>query len=213
MTHESLSIVAELRFNAEGLVTCIAQDDVTGAVLMLGYMNREAVERTLETGEMHYYSRSRGELWHKGATSGNVQRVVSLTRDCDADTILARVRPAGPACHTGTPTCFGPPLADAFDALQGVIQSRVASVATAYGGSSSSYTNRLLTDRNLRLKKISEEAGELALACADGDRGQVAEEAADLLYHALVAANACGVTLDDVRRVIDGRASRRSGPQ
>lgn len=211
MTMETSEILAQLRFDGGGLIACVTQDDVTGAVLMLGCMNRDAIERTIETREMHYYSRSRAELWHKGGTSGNVQRVVSLTRDCDGDAILARVRPAGPTCHTGTPTCFGVPLGDAIGALQRVILARAASFVAASRSAESaerSYTHRLLGNRNLRLKKLSEEAGELALACADGAPAAIAEEAADLLYHILVAINAGGVTLDDVRRVLDARARR-----
>ena len=129
---------------------------------MVAFATREALERTLETGEMHYHSRSRG-LWHKGATSGNRQRVVSLTADCDGDAVLARVVSAGPACHTGSVTCFGDVAADTFAELDATIDQRAES------GGAESYTTKLLADRNLRLKKIGEEAGEFVTACADGD--------------------------------------------
>jgi len=212
-----------------GLVTVVAQDAVTGAVLMVAHADREALARTLETGEMHYRSRTRG-LWHKGATSGNVQRVVSLAADCDGDAVLARVRPAGPACHTGATSCFGDDAlaADALGALDRTIRARGApphsndapdagdpAHRSAADGSRAtpaadpprpSYTARLLGDRNLRLKKLGEEAAELVLACADGDAPRAADEGADLVYHALVALRAAGVSLDDVRRVLDGRA-------
>jgi phosphoribosyl-ATP pyrophosphohydrolase/phosphoribosyl-AMP cyclohydrolase len=189
-----------------GMVTVVAQDAATGAVLMIAATDREALEHTLATGEMHYHSRTRG-LWHKGATSGNVQRVVSLTADCDGDAVLARVVPAGPACHTGAASCFGDvALApDALSALDATIGARSAAAATP---DAPSYTRRLLGDRNLRLKKLGEEAAELVTACADGDVGRAREEAADLFYHALVALRAVGGTLADVRAVLAARVGR-----
>lgn len=184
-----------------GLVTVVTQDAVTGAVLMVAFADREALERTIATGEMHYRSRSRG-LWHKGATSGNVQRVVSLAADCDRDAILARVVPAGPACHTGTTTCFADSAnGDAVSALAATIEARAVAPA---GGSS--HTRRLLDDRNLRLKKLGEETAELVTALADGDAERAREECADVFYHALVALRALGLTADDVRRVLATRA-------
>jgi phosphoribosyl-ATP pyrophosphohydrolase/phosphoribosyl-AMP cyclohydrolase len=190
-----------------GLVTVVAQDAGSGAVLMVAFADREALERTLATGEMHYHSRSRG-LWHKGATSGNTQRVVELLADCDGDAVLARVEPAGPACHTGAPTCFGEAAlaADTLAALERVIAARAS--ATDDPGARPSYTRRLMADRNLRLKKLGEEAAELVLALADGDRERIAEESADLVYHALVALRAAGVGLDDVRRTLAERAGK-----
>ena len=186
-----------------GLVTVVAQDAVTGAVLMVAHADREALARTLATGEMHYRSRTRG-LWHKGATSGNVQRVVALLADCDGDAVLARVVPAGPACHSGAVSCFGDAAlaADALGALDATVRAR----ASASPPARPSYTQRLLADRNLRLKKLGEEAAELVLACADDDRPRAAEEAADLVYHAVVALRALGLSLDDVRGVLEGRA-------
>lgn len=188
-----------------GLVTVVAQDARSGAVLMVAHADREAMERTLATGEMHYRSRTRG-LWHKGATSGNVQRVVSLHRDCDSDAVLARVTPAGPACHTGTTSCFGDP-AIASDELA-TLDRTIAARAAATDGGDRSYTRKLLGDRNLRLKKIGEEAAELVTACADGDIERAREETADLVYHALVALHAVGGSLDDVRAVLAERAVR-----
>jgi phosphoribosyl-ATP pyrophosphohydrolase/phosphoribosyl-AMP cyclohydrolase len=188
-----------------GLVTVVTQDAQTGAVLMIAHADREALERTIETGEMHYRSRTRG-AWHKGATSGNTQRVVSLTPDCDGDAVLARVRPAGPACHTGAVSCFGDIAlaADALGMLDRTLADRAATpiAADALG----SYTQRLLADRNLRLKKLGEEATELVTACADGDGARAAQEGMDLLYHTLVALRAVGVTLDDLRSIADARA-------
>ena len=194
-----------------GLVVVVVQHATTGSVLMTAFADREALERTLETGEMHYHSRSRGNLWHKGATSGNTQRVVSLEADCDGDAVLARVVPAGPACHTGTASCFATTAVagDALGELDRTIAGRASAGAPASGlASRPSYTRRLLEDRNLRLKKLGEECAELVTACADGDRERAVEEAADLFYHTLVALRSTGATLDDLRRAIDARRPR-----
>lgn len=184
----------------DDFVTVVAQDARTGQVLMVAYADELAMRRTVETGEMHYHSRTRG-LWHKGATSGNVQRVVELRADCDGDTVLARVVPAGPACHTGSRTCFGDVPADALSDLDATIDARAAAPDAA------SYTSSLLADRNTRLKKIGEEAAEFVIACADGEAERATQEAADLIYHALVALHAAGGSLDGIRDVL--RARRR----
>jgi phosphoribosyl-AMP cyclohydrolase / phosphoribosyl-ATP pyrophosphohydrolase len=181
-----------------GTVTVVVQDDASGRVLMLAHADRAALERTLESGEMHFLSRRRGP-WHKGATSGNVQRLVSLAEDCDGDAVLARVRPAGPACHTGSQSCFGAEAGDALSHLDAVIAARLESPVEG------SYTVRLLADPNLRLKKLGEEAVELALACARGDAEAACEEGADLLYHLLVAVRAAGGNLDGVRSALAAR--------
>lgn len=182
-----------------GLVSVVTQDARSGQVLMTAFADREALERTIATGEMHYRSRTRG-LWHKGGTSGNVQRVVSLTADCDSDAVLARVVPAGPACHTGAVTCFGDSAAEELGELDDTIASRRSAEASA------SYTAKLFADRNLRLKKIGEESSEFVTACADGDLERATEEAADLIYHTLVALHAVGGSLDGVRDVLRARA-------
>jgi phosphoribosyl-ATP pyrophosphohydrolase/phosphoribosyl-AMP cyclohydrolase len=189
-----------------GLVTVVAQDADTGALLMVAHADREALEHTLATGEMHYRSRTRG-LWHKGATSGNVQQVVTLLPDCDGDAVLARVRSPGPACHTGSRSCFGASAlaADALAALDATIAARATDAPPASAGEKPSYTRRLLADRNLRLKKIGEESAELVTACADGDRARSIDETADVVYHALVALHAVGGTLDDVRAALAAR--------
>lgn len=200
-----MSLADQLDFTKNGgLVTVVAQDATTGAVLMVAHADREAIERTEATGEMHYRSRTRG-LWHKGATSGHVQRVVSLEADCDADAVLARVTPAGPACHNGTVSCFAAsaPAADLLGTVDATIRARAAAMAD--GGERITYTQRLLADRNLRLKKIGEEAAELVTACADGDAARATEEAADVVYHTLVALRALGVGLDDVRAALAAR--------
>jgi phosphoribosyl-ATP pyrophosphohydrolase/phosphoribosyl-AMP cyclohydrolase len=193
-------VLPELDFSkGDGLVTVIAQDARTGVVLMVAHADREALERTVATVEMHYRSRTRG-LWHKGATSGNVQRLVSLSADCDGDAVLARVIPAGPACHNGSTTCFGADAdrltTDVLTRLDGVIATRASRAAAE---ADTSYTRRLLRDRNLRLKKLGEESAELVTACADDDRERAVAEAADLIYHTLVALRALDISLDDVR--------------
>jgi len=194
-----------------GLVTVVVQDAASAAVLMVAHADREALERTLTTGEMHFRSRTRG-LWHKGATSGNVQRVVSLSADCDGDAVLARVIPAGPACHTGATSCFGEQQAPhTLAALDITIAARASQLETAEAhrdtANLTSYTQRLLSNRNLRLKKLGEEAAELVLACADDDPARATEEAADLLYHTLVALRAIGAGWTDVAAALEARRS------
>jgi len=182
-----------------GLVSVVVQDARTHNVLMIAHADREALERSLDSGEMHFRSRTRG-LWHKGATSGNVQRVVALHADCDGDAVLALVDPAGPACHTGDTTCFAQPLFDdVLNELDATIRDRAESA------DAESYTRRLLDDRNLRLKKLGEESAELVLACADESRERAVNEAADVIYHTLVALRALGFGLDDVRAVLHER--------
>jgi phosphoribosyl-ATP pyrophosphohydrolase/phosphoribosyl-AMP cyclohydrolase len=208
-----------------GLVTVVTQDAASGMVLMVAHADRAAVERTLASGEMHYFSRTRGP-WHKGATSGNTQRVVSLACDCDGDVLLARVVPNGPACHTGSVSCFVGPesMGDALSALDATIAGRAASAEVDNHHArhlpkakdalaEQSYTVQLLEDRNLRLKKLGEEAAELIAACADGDLPRATEEVADLLYHALVALRAAGGSLSDVQRVLAKRATPAMPPR
>lgn len=218
----------------DGMVPVVAQHWLNGEVLMLGFATEAALEMSLETGELTFHSRSRDALWTKGETSGNTLRVVSLHADCDGDAIVARVDPAGPTCHTGARSCFSAPptlrgLADTLAARRAAAESapggpvaggaapgavpgeRPADDAPAAGTGeptpSSSYTVRLLRDRNLRLKKLGEESAELALACADGDAERVKEEAADVVYHVLVAALAAGVEVDEILEALEARRS------
>jgi phosphoribosyl-AMP cyclohydrolase / phosphoribosyl-ATP pyrophosphohydrolase len=191
--------VAALDFEkGGGLVAVIAQHHLNGQVLMLGYADRDALERSLETGLLTFHSRTRGRSWTKGETSGNVLRIVALHGDCDGDAVLALVDPAGPSCHTGQTSCF-----DAAPTLPRLARTLEARRHALPAGS---YTARLLADRNHRLKKLGEEAVEVAVACADGDRDRVREEAADLLYHVLVACLAEDVTLEAILDTLDGRA-------
>ncbi len=193
--------ISKLNFEkGNGVVTVVTQHALTGQVLMVAFANEEALKRTIDSGQMHYLSRARG-LWHKGDTSGHVQDVVSLTADCDADAVLARVIPAGPSCHTGAPTCFGSAAADTLGELDVMIDGR----ATLPPDDHMSYTAKLLSDRNLRLKKIGEESSEFVTACADGDAKRATEEAADLVYHLLVALHAVGGSLDGLRAELRAR--------
>ena len=189
----------EVAFDEAGLVPCIAQDWATGEVLTLAYMNEEALERTIATGEVHFWSRSRGELWHKGETSGNVQRVRSLRYDCDADAVLALVDPAGPACHTGERTCFyrsiGPGSVAAHEALPALARTLAARRREMPDGS---YTAELFRAGQGRIgAKVEEEAEEVARAAREESDERLRAEAADLLYHLGVALESRGLSYAD----------------
>jgi phosphoribosyl-AMP cyclohydrolase / phosphoribosyl-ATP pyrophosphohydrolase len=189
--------VDAIRFDDSGLVPCVVQDAGTGEVLTLAYMNRDALERTRVTGETWFWSRSRGELWHKGETSGNVQRVRELRWDCDGDAVLALVEPAGPACHTGKRTCFHngelePPVpAEALAVLERTIARRRAERPQG------SYTADLLSDPLRIGDKLREEADEVARAGGEESDARVRAEAADLLYHLAVLLASRGLGFAD----------------
>jgi phosphoribosyl-ATP pyrophosphohydrolase/phosphoribosyl-AMP cyclohydrolase len=194
----------EIAFDDRGLVPCVVQDAASGEVLTLAYMNEDALARTRETGETHFWSRSRQELWHKGETSGNVQRVRSLRYDCDLDAVLALVDPAGPACHTGERTCFHngdltPAPHEALPALERTIASRGAERPDG------SYTAALLADPPQIAEKVREEADEVGRAAAGESDERVAEEAADVLYHLTVLLASRGLTLASALDVLNGR--------
>jgi phosphoribosyl-ATP pyrophosphohydrolase/phosphoribosyl-AMP cyclohydrolase len=195
-----------LVFDASGLLPVVAQDRESGDVLMLAWANAEAVARTAETGLAHFWSRSRKALWRKGETSGNTLRVVEARADCDKDALLLLVEPAGPACHTGTRTCFGdtsPTAAGMPFELARVVSER------AQAKPEESYTARLLAKgQGAVLKKIGEEATELVLAASGESDTRLAEESADLLFHLLVALHQRGVPLASV---MDELRRRRSG--
>lgn len=209
MTDRTLNSASDLDTldfaKGDGLVALIAQDARNGAVLMTAFATREALVASLDSGQMHFWSRSRGELWRKGETSGNTLTVRSLHADCDGDAVLALVEPAGPACHTGEPTCFGEGAPPRGVGTMGTLAATVASRAAERP--EGSYTTKLLDDSNLRLKKLGEETAELITALASGDPAQAAEEAADLVYHLLVALQADGVTWAEVSTVLEGRAA------
>ncbi len=199
----------DVRYNENGLVPVITQDASTGGVLMLAYASREAVEETLRTGEAHYYSRSRGELWRKGATSGNTQRVIEVRLDCDGDALLYRVKPRGPACHTGERSCFFTTLAgeedeDAPDLGRTLIRLAGTIAGRHHEMPEGSYTAKLLgRGRGYISQKVGEEAVEVVVAALEGEK--LAEESADLLYHLLVLLEERGVKPEEVAKVLDER--------
>src|SRR6187401_313322 len=197
----------EIAYDERGLVPVVIQDWTTGEVLTLAYANAEAVAKTRETGELHLWSRSRNELWHKGATSGNTQRVRALRLDCDGDALLALVEPAGPACHTGERTCFHngelEPAAP-HEALPGLERTLRARAAERPEGS---YTVELLDDPPRIGAKVQEEAEEVARAADSESSERVAEEAADVLYHLQVLLVSRGVPVATVLEALNGRRS------
>jgi phosphoribosyl-ATP pyrophosphohydrolase/phosphoribosyl-AMP cyclohydrolase len=199
---------SQVVFDERGLVPCIVQDWRTGEVLTLAYMNDEALRRTRETGEIHLFSRSRHELWHKGATSGNTQVVRAIRYDCDGDALVALVEPTGPACHTGERTCFHrgqtEPSApyESLPALERTIASR------AHSRPEGSYTVQLLNALPRAGDKVQEEAEEVVRATREESDQRVAEEAADLIYHLAVLLAGRNLTLSDAERVLDGRRQR-----
>ena len=198
----------KIRYNDQGLVPAIAQDYLDGTILMMAWMSRESLEKTLQMGETWYWSRSRQELWHKGATSGHIQRVKGIRYDCDSDALLVTVEQLGDiACHTGERSCFHQvdqqkiaPPGDMLSEVFSVIRDR------RDHPSESSYTSKLLAGGdNKILKKIGEEAAEVVMACKDDDSDAIAGEVADLFYHSLVALAYHGVELRDVYRKLAER--------
>jgi phosphoribosyl-AMP cyclohydrolase / phosphoribosyl-ATP pyrophosphohydrolase len=197
----------EVKFDERGLVPCVAQDFASGEVLTLAYANEESLRLTIETGELHFYSRSREEIWRKGETSGNVLKLRQLRYDCDGDAIVALVEPSGPACHTGERTCFyralegdlEPPAHEALPALERTLRSR------AIERPEGSYTVELLDDSKLIGAKVEEEAEEVARAAREESDERVAEEAADVLYHLSVLLTSRGIPQATVMEVLNGR--------
>jgi phosphoribosyl-AMP cyclohydrolase / phosphoribosyl-ATP pyrophosphohydrolase len=211
-----------INFDDRGLVPCVMQDWRSGEVLTVAYMNEEALQRTLESGEVHFYSRTRQEIWHKGGTSGNIQRVKQLRYDCDGDAIVALVEPAGPACHTGERSCFyrqlggsastevdaapapGEPLPATHEALATLERTLVDRKRERPEGS---YTVELLDDPKLAASKVKEESAEVIKAVDDESEERVAEEAADVLYHLSTLMLTRGVSMAEALHVLNGRRS------
>ena len=194
-------IELDFQKSREGLVPAIIQDSVTRKVLMLGYMNEQAYERTLETGLVTFWSRSRGVLWTKGETSGNYLHVESMFPDCDSDTLLIMARPDGPTCHRGTVSCFDTPPEEGFLArLEQVIRNRHEIMPEGH------YTTRLFEEGVKKIsQKVGEEAVETILEAATGDKERYIYEASDLLYHLLVLNEQMGVGMADLERELLSR--------
>ena len=220
MVGQTKANASRVRFDERGLAPCVVQDSRSGEVLMVAYVNEEALRLTMETGQMHLYSRSRDEIWHKGATSGNIQRVTQLRYDCDGDAVLALVEPAGPACHTGERSCFyrdlegsaesapdappapGEPLPVTFEALPGLERTLVERKRARPAGS---YTVELLEDPPRIGDKVREEAEESAHAARSESAERLAEEGADLVYHLNVLLASRGVSMAAVLELLNGR--------
>lgn len=204
--------IDKLQFNQDGLIPVVVQDAKTRAVLTLAYMNKESLERTLTEGETWFWSRSRQQLWHKGATSGHTQRVVDVRQDCDADALVVLVEPRGPACHSGAISCFergnddGDTESDLGEVLRGlyaVIETRRCELPAA------SYTTYLFTQGlDKILKKVGEEAAETIIAAKNEDRRALVAETSDLIYHLFVLLVERGVTLEEISRELTDRNTR-----
>ncbi|MGN7941109.1 bifunctional phosphoribosyl-AMP cyclohydrolase/phosphoribosyl-ATP diphosphatase HisIE [Virgibacillus sp. 6R] len=204
-------MIEQIKFDQNGLVPAIVQDATSKEVLTLAYMNEESLKKTIATKETWFYSRSRQELWHKGATSGNTQKVVELRYDCDEDAILVLVEPAGPACHTGEYTCFNKTIDGQaasslqdrfaiFNTLEKVIAEREAERPEG------AYTTYLFNEGvDKILKKVGEEAAEVIIASKNRDHGELKWEVADLLFHLLVLLREQKLPLDDVLKVLEER--------
>ena len=220
MVGQTKANASRVRFDERGLAPCVIQDSRSGEVLMLAYLNEEALRLTMETGEVHLYSRSRDEIWHKGATSGNFQRVTQLRYDCDGDAVVALVEPAGPACHTGERSCFyrdlegtaesavdappapGEPVPVPFEALAGLERTLIERKRDRPSGS---YTVELLDDPSLAAAKVKEEAAEVVKAVKGESEERIAEEAADVMYHMAVLMLSRGVSMAEALQILNGR--------
>ncbi|MZP31080.1 bifunctional phosphoribosyl-AMP cyclohydrolase/phosphoribosyl-ATP diphosphatase HisIE [Heliobacterium undosum] len=219
------SFIDELKFDAHGLIPAVIQDAASGRVLMVAYMNRESIEKTLETGQTHFYSRSRKELWHKGATSGHFQQVTAVEYDCDRDCLLFQVEQAGAACHEGSFSCFRGIGEAAGKSGVDKVESVVEKVATGGCGIGAtleelaaviatrkkelpegSYTTYLFTKgQDKILKKVGEEAAEVIIASKNNARGEIVYEASDLIYHLLVLLRNHGIELDEIAKELQRR--------
>ncbi|MFC4559981.1 bifunctional phosphoribosyl-AMP cyclohydrolase/phosphoribosyl-ATP diphosphatase HisIE [Virgibacillus kekensis] len=204
---------SELAYDENGLIPAIIQDFSTGEVLTLAYMNETALQKTVDTGETWFFSRKRQELWNKGETSGNKQSVQSITYDCDADALLVKVNPKGPACHTGERTCFHRTLSGDETPARTVIHELTEKIRERkLNPVEGSYTNYLFTEGiDKILKKVGEEASEVIIGAKNNDKNEIRWEIADLTYHTLVLMELLGVTIDDIKQVLYSRHIEKEG--
>ena len=206
-----MKTVEELAWDSGGLIPAVVQDATSGEVLTLAYVSRESLAKTRESGETVFFSRSRQSLWHKGETSGNTQKVVSLMADCDCDSIVIRVHPQGPACHTGARSCF-------FEEVEGFEPSSGGGIGLILGEleglirerklrrPEGSYTSKLFNSGPKRIfQKVGEEATETVIAAMSGDHQETIKEASDLIYHLLVALRQMDISLDDIAAELQSR--------
>src|SRR5690349_2988525 len=201
-------ILEQAKFGADGLIPAVVQDAHTREVLTVAYMNKEALQLTLERNETYFWSRSRQQLWHKGETSGNFQKVVRVSLDCDSDAVLVEVEPSGPACHTGAYSCFGmePDLEGVLQELYSLIETRKEQRPEG------SYTTYLFNSGlDKILKKVGEESTETIVAAKNPDAGRLVSETSDLIYHLLVLLVERGVTLDEIRHELKERRTAAKG--
>lgn len=195
-----MPIMSGIKFDENGLMPAILQEYLTGKVLMLGYVNEESLRKTIETREVWFYSRTREKLWHKGETSGNIQKVIDINFDCDQDTVLISVDPTGPTCHLGIKSCFGETTTMFFEELEKTIMDRDIERPK------DSYTSYLFKEGlDKILKKIGEEASEVIIAAKNDDIEEVHLETADLLYHLFVLFQEKGTNFEEVLRVMKQR--------
>ncbi|SOC40136.1 bifunctional phosphoribosyl-AMP cyclohydrolase/phosphoribosyl-ATP diphosphatase HisIE [Ureibacillus acetophenoni] len=204
--------IDNLKFDEKGLITAVVQDAQSKEVLTVAYMNKESLQKTIETGETWFYSRSRQELWHKGATSGNTQKVISIKTDCDQDALVVEVLPAGPACHNGTTSCFTEELlkndqvgtVGIIPYLAEVIRTRESEMPEG------AYTTYLFTEGIDKIcKKVGEEATEVVIGAKNRDKKEVTWEAADLIYHLLVLLQEQKISVYDVLEVLVDRHQQK----
>lgn len=208
-------MLADIKYDENGLIPAIVQDETTGKVLMLAYMNESALEKTIETKETWFYSRSRQELWHKGATSGNKQTVKEIKLDCDKDALLVTVAAAGPACHTGEETCFFNNITSEKASTRDVIHRIVDTIQDRKENPvEGAYTTYLFNEgMDKVLKKVGEEASEVIIGAKNNDKDEIKWEVADLVYHTLVLLNMTDVTVDDIKDVLYQRHIEKKGDQ
>lgn len=206
-------MIDNIKFDENGLVPAIVQDEVTGKVLMLAYMNQEAIDKTISTNETWFYSRSRQELWNKGATSGNKQIVKQMAFDCDQDAVLITVYPKGPACHTGETSCFYNVVDTKRESTQDVIHRIIDVIEKRRNNpAEGSYTTYLFNEGiDKVLKKVGEESSEVIIGAKNNDKEEIKWEIADLIYHTLVLMNMTEVSIEDIKNVLYERHMAKQG--